>query len=101
MQADALPGLLWRGTRLASRLPHRHALLFADRPLKNAANAPINRATKLPSIPAATVFRAVSISSRSAYLLGGIARSQWEHSIPPVDQLRYSVTFRTFRERAL
>lgn len=31
---------------------------------------------------------------RSAYLLSGPARSEWEHSIPPVEQLRYSVTFR-------
>jgi alkylated DNA repair dioxygenase AlkB len=30
----------------------------------------------------------------SAYLLSGAARSEWEHSIPPVEQLRYSVTFR-------
>ncbi|OHV78840.1 alpha-ketoglutarate-dependent dioxygenase AlkB [Rhizobium sp. LCM 4573] len=30
----------------------------------------------------------------SVYLLSGPARSEWEHSIPPVDQLRYSVTFR-------
>jgi alkylated DNA repair dioxygenase AlkB len=35
---------------------------------------------------------------RSAYLLGGAARSEWEHSIPPVDALRYSVTFRNLRE---
>jgi alkylated DNA repair dioxygenase AlkB len=34
---------------------------------------------------------------RSAYLLSGAARSQWEHSIPPVEALRYSVTFRTLR----
>ena len=30
----------------------------------------------------------------SAYVLSGPARSEWEHSIPPVDQLRYSITFR-------
>jgi alkylated DNA repair dioxygenase AlkB len=30
----------------------------------------------------------------SAYLLSGAARSEWEHSIPPVEQLRYSITFR-------
>ncbi|APO79353.1 2OG-Fe(II) oxygenase family protein (plasmid) [Rhizobium etli 8C-3] len=30
----------------------------------------------------------------SVYLLSGAARSEWEHSIPPVEQLRYSVTFR-------
>jgi alkylated DNA repair dioxygenase AlkB len=35
---------------------------------------------------------------RSAYLLSGVARTQWEHSIPPLDRLRYSVTFRNFRE---
>jgi alkylated DNA repair dioxygenase AlkB len=33
---------------------------------------------------------------RSAYLLSGPSRTQWEHSIPPLDQLRYSVTFRNF-----
>jgi alkylated DNA repair dioxygenase AlkB len=33
---------------------------------------------------------------RSAYLLSGPARSVWEHSIPPLDRLRYSVTFRNF-----
>jgi alkylated DNA repair dioxygenase AlkB len=33
---------------------------------------------------------------RSAYLLGGPSRTTWEHSIPPLDRLRYSITFRTF-----
>jgi alkylated DNA repair dioxygenase AlkB len=32
---------------------------------------------------------------RSAYLLRGPSRTQWEHSIPPVSTLRYSITFRT------
>ena len=35
---------------------------------------------------------------RSAYLLSGSSRTEWEHSIPPVDTLRYSITFRNFRE---
>lgn len=34
---------------------------------------------------------------RSSYLLKGPARTEWEHSIPAVDQLRYSITFRNFR----
>ena len=34
---------------------------------------------------------------RSAYLLRGPARTEWEHSIPGVEQLRYSLTFRNFR----
>jgi alkylated DNA repair dioxygenase AlkB len=37
---------------------------------------------------------------RSAYLLSGPARSVWEHSIPPLDELRYSVTFRNFARTA-
>jgi alkylated DNA repair protein (DNA oxidative demethylase) len=32
---------------------------------------------------------------RSAYLLRGDARHEWEHSIPQLDTLRYSVTLRT------
>lgn len=39
----------------------------------------------------------VTAEPRSAYLLSGAARSEWEHSIPPVDALRYSVTFRSLR----
>lgn len=35
---------------------------------------------------------------RSVYLLSGAARTEWEHSIPPVEALRYSVTFRNLRE---
>ncbi len=38
------------------------------------------------------------IAPRSLYRLSGAARHDWEHSIPPVEQLRYSVTFRTFVE---
>src|SRR5439155_6507255 len=37
---------------------------------------------------------AVSLAPRSAYLLCGPARSEWEHSILPAEALRYSVTFR-------
>lgn len=34
---------------------------------------------------------------RSAYLMAGPARSDWQHSIPALEALRYSVTFRTVR----
>lgn len=33
----------------------------------------------------------------SAYVLSGQARAEWKHSIPPVEQLRYSITFRQVR----
>jgi alkylated DNA repair dioxygenase AlkB len=34
---------------------------------------------------------------RSAYLLQGPARREWEHSIPALSNLRYSITFRNLR----
>jgi alkylated DNA repair dioxygenase AlkB len=39
----------------------------------------------------------LTLEPRSAYLISGAAREQWEHSIPPVEQHRYSITFRSFR----
>ena len=39
----------------------------------------------------------VLLQPRSAYVLTGPARTQWEHGIPPVKELRYSITFRTLR----
>lgn len=41
--------------------------------------------------------RTVTLAPRSAYLLSGPARTLWEHSIPPAEALRYSITFRNFR----
>jgi alkylated DNA repair dioxygenase AlkB len=38
---------------------------------------------------------AQTLEPRSAYLLSGPARRQWEHSIAPLDALRYSITLRT------
>jgi alkylated DNA repair dioxygenase AlkB len=42
----------------------------------------------------------VPLPPRSAYVLTGPARTEWEHSIPPVRELRYSITFRTLRKRS-
>jgi alkylated DNA repair dioxygenase AlkB len=36
-----------------------------------------------------------TVEPRSAYLLSGPARREWEHSIPALDRLRYSITLRT------
>jgi alkylated DNA repair dioxygenase AlkB len=38
------------------------------------------------------------VEPRSAYHLSGPARYEWEHSIPQMDALRYSITFRNMRE---
>jgi alkylated DNA repair dioxygenase AlkB len=39
----------------------------------------------------------IELEPRSAYLIREVARRDSEHSIPPVAQLRYSITFRTLR----
>ncbi|MER8582594.1 alpha-ketoglutarate-dependent dioxygenase AlkB [Mesorhizobium sp. M1423] len=41
--------------------------------------------------------KTVTVEPRSAYLMTGAARSEWEHSIPPVAEHRYSITLRTLR----
>lgn len=42
---------------------------------------------------------ALELEPRSAYMLGGAARSSWQHSIPATKLERWSVTFRTVRGR--
>jgi alkylated DNA repair dioxygenase AlkB len=41
---------------------------------------------------------ATRLDRRSVYLLHGPSRTEWEHSIPAVDALRYSITLRSMRE---
>ena len=48
---------------------------------------------------AARQARAVALEPRSAYVFADEARWDWQHSIPPTKALRYSITFRTLRER--
>jgi alkylated DNA repair dioxygenase AlkB len=38
-----------------------------------------------------------ALPRRSGYVLAGAARWVWQHSIPPVKELRYSVTYRQLR----
>ena len=40
---------------------------------------------------------AIELAPRSAYAMRGVARWGWQHSVPPVPSLRYSVTMRTAR----
>jgi alkylated DNA repair dioxygenase AlkB len=43
------------------------------------------------------VSAAVVLPPRSIYLLMGSARKDWQHTIPAVRELRYSITFRTLK----
>jgi alkylated DNA repair dioxygenase AlkB len=49
----------------------------------------------------ATGFKRASleVTPRSAYLLSGEARHDWEHSISPGSSLRFSITFRTLSQK--
>jgi alkylated DNA repair dioxygenase AlkB len=42
----------------------------------------------------------LSAEPRSLYLMSGESRQVWEHSIPAVEQRRYSITFRTMKANA-
>ena len=42
----------------------------------------------------------LELAPRSAYVLDGEARRDWQHSIPAVRALRYSITFRTVRKKS-
>lgn len=43
--------------------------------------------------------QSLALEPRSLYVLAGPARSEWQHSIPAVPSLRYSVTFRSLRAK--
>jgi alkylated DNA repair dioxygenase AlkB len=42
----------------------------------------------------------IPVKRRSLYLMRGKARSDWQHSISPVKETRYSITLRTLRSRS-
>jgi hypothetical protein len=52
-----------------------------------------------PRLPR-TATHEITLERRSAYLMTGESRSAYEHHIPAVTTLRYSVTFRTLRPSA-
>jgi alkylated DNA repair dioxygenase AlkB len=44
-----------------------------------------------------TATHEIALERRSAYLMTGESRNAYEHHIPAVTELRYSITFRTLR----
>jgi alkylated DNA repair dioxygenase AlkB len=50
-----------------------------------------------PSPQRRAATHAITLERRSGYLMRGEARSRYEHHIPAVSSLRYSITFRTLR----
>jgi alkylated DNA repair dioxygenase AlkB len=41
----------------------------------------------------------IELQPRSIYLMSGAARESWQHSIPPVKELRYAIMMRTLRPK--
>ncbi|HEY8050355.1 MAG TPA: alpha-ketoglutarate-dependent dioxygenase AlkB [Ramlibacter sp.] len=52
-----------------------------------------------PDAPKRSDIVKLDVQPRSIYLLRGVARWEWQHSVAPTKMLRYSITFRTPRER--
>jgi alkylated DNA repair dioxygenase AlkB len=50
-----------------------------------------------PKAQTARATFALDLPPRSAYIMRGAARWEWQHAISPTKQLRYSITFRTLR----
>ena len=55
------------------------------------------RAPSAPTSSRRSATHEIVLDRRSAYLMTGESRQAYEHHIPPVTQMRYSVTFRTLR----
>lgn len=45
------------------------------------------------------IFR-INLQPGSAYIMSGAARSEWQHGMNPVHELRYSITFRTIKDKS-
>lgn len=61
-------------------------------------HAPRRRSRSAPPVAPATWTQ--PLEPRSAYMLSGAARWDWQHSIPPSRTPRYSITYRTLGERS-
>jgi alkylated DNA repair dioxygenase AlkB len=57
----------------------------------------VSRALIAPKSRRRSATHEIELSRRSGYLMTQESRNAYEHQIPPVAELRYSVTFRTLR----
>ncbi|HET7435518.1 MAG TPA: alpha-ketoglutarate-dependent dioxygenase AlkB [Thermoanaerobaculia bacterium] len=73
---------------------HRDAPMFGSPVIGISLGSPctmrLRRKAGQPSVP-------LTLEPRSLYILDGAARTQWQHSIPGVKALRYSISMRVLR----
>jgi len=55
-------------------------------------------ASRAATRPTRMATHEITLERRSAYLMAGESRNAYEHRIPAVTTLRYSITFRTLRD---
>ena len=73
---------------------HRDAPLFGPKVVGVSLLAPCRMRFQRRTADVRRVHE-LALAPRSAYVLSGAARWSWQHSIPAVADLRYSITFRT------
>jgi alkylated DNA repair dioxygenase AlkB len=76
---------------------HRDAPKFGRTVLGVSLGGAARMRFKLANADGAIERASIVLAPRSAYALKGDARTRWQHSIPAVDSLRYSITFRSVR----
>lgn len=78
---------------------HRDAPMFGSPVIGISLAAPCAMKFRRETPAGFTQFTLL-LEPRSLYLLGGEARTRWQHSIPPAKALRYSISMRTLRRRS-
>ena len=76
---------------------HRDAPMFGPQIVGVSLGAPARMRFKRRVGGVREVYE-LPLEPRSAYVLGGKARTAWQHSVPATKGLRYSITFRTVKE---
>jgi DNA oxidative demethylase len=76
---------------------HRDAPKFGPTVLGVSLGAAARMRFKRTSARGSIERASIVLEPRSAYAMTGEARSSWQHSIPAVEALRYSITFRSVR----
>ncbi len=76
---------------------HRDAPMFGPVVIGISLGAPCRFKLRKTAGGVPHVYEA-RLEPRSAYVLAGEARQSWQHTIPPVRELRHSLTFRTVRD---
>jgi alkylated DNA repair dioxygenase AlkB len=75
---------------------HRDAPMFGPRVVGISLASACRMRFQRGKGPARQVAEVI-LAPRSGYVLAGAARYAWQHSIPPIKALRYSIAFRTLK----